>query len=196
MLTRLTYLVLTAHAQVSAARFFVPPIVLLTLFLVQLSTTPDVRAQAPPPTPEPIPTVAPVYAEPDWEPAHLEYPVGWGRAETASVQDLDSYTRCHREYGQIRDPVEREWRKMNCQVRRVVEGIVAASVGVALLTVAWAGFTYMLESQDQSSRGRSKMAVLTALGALCITLLSFVIAGLLDNGIIPHSPWATETLRR
>ena len=49
-------------------------------------------------------------------------------------------------------------------------------------------------SQDESKRGQTKVAVLTTFGALIIALLSFAITGMLDNGIIPHSPWATESL--
>ena len=176
---------------------FLLPVLSMTLMVLggHMAATPQ-AAHAQAPTPTPVPTVAPVYVDPDWEPSQLEYPVGWAEANAGNIEDTDRYIRCTSQYGLIRDPVEQSWRILNCHVRRVVEGVVAASVGVALLTTAWGGFTYMLESQDESKRGQTKVAILTTFGALTIALLSFVIAGMLDNGIIPHSPWATESLTR
>lgn len=193
MMTKL-YTAIYATNILAAARFLLPVLGLTLMVLNGLLAAPEVAHAQTPPTP--VPTVAPVYVDPDWEPAQLEYPVGWAEAQAGSIEDTDRYIRCVSKYGLIEDPVEQSWRNMNCHVRRVVEGIVAAAVGVALLTVAWGGFTYMLESQDESKRGQTKVAVLTTFGALIIALLSFAITGMLDNGIIPHSPWATESLTR
>lgn len=193
MMTRLNTAIRSINI-LAVGRIVLPVLALALALTVLAGHLGAAHAQAP--TPTPVPTVAPVYVDPDWEPAQLEYPVGWAEARAGNIEDTDRYIRCISQYGLIRDPVERSWRNMNCHVRRVVEGIVAAAVGVALLTTAWGGFTLMLESQDESKRGQTKVAVLTTLGALCIALLSFAIAGMLDNGIIPHSPWATESLTR
>ena len=193
MMTKLNNILFTAHASIHTGRWLIQPLVLFFVLLAGGHLPSIAWAQTPP---DPEPTVAPVYVEPDWQPTQIEYPVGWSEASVGQVEDSDRYIHCTRDHGTIRDSVEKSWRNVNCHVRRVVEGIVAASVGVALLTTAWAGFTYMLESQDTSKRGQSKMAVLTTLLALTVALLSYSIAGMLDNGIIPHTPWETESLTR
>ena len=152
----------------------------------------ETRAQEEKPTP--AGTVAPVVIDPSWQPSHLQYPVGWDRGDIARVSNIDRIIRCAQDLGI--EPVERSWREMNCQVRRVVEGVVAAAVGVALVTTAWGGFSLMLESQNERMRGQTKMLIMATALALCVAMLAYAFASMLDNGLIPHTPWATETFRR
>ena len=164
---------------------------LLAFAFATLRDPVPVMAQTPP---DAEPTVAPVVADPDWQPSQLQYPVGWERARSGSIRDSDRVLRCSESLAL--EPVQRSWREMNCQVKRVVEGITAAAVGVAILMVAWSGFTYMLEANDQRMKGQAKVAVLSTVMALCIVLLAYSFAALLDSGIIPHSPWETATFMR
>ena len=90
----------------------------------------------------------------------------------------------------VRSPHKRAeaWDFLNCEVKRTVEMVVAATVGVSLLGVAWAGI-HMISSPDAQGRSRGRQIMWAAIVGLVVGLCCYIFAGMIDLGVNFYVPW-------
>ncbi len=94
----------------------------------------------------------------------------------ASVQTPSPYRR------------DEAWGILNCEVKRSVEFVVAATVGVALFGVAWSGI-HIISAGSSEGRGRGKQLLWAAVVGVIVAMCCYIIASMIDLGISLRLPW-------
>ena len=145
-----------------------------------------------PPTPTPVPSPTPI-------PPVSADTVVYRPTEINPGPTTDIYrpvysrdTRCDEFRVSSPDGSMGEWDVLNCQVKRVVEGIVAVGVGVAILAVVWAG-VHMITSVDErgGSGDRVRRMITGTIFGVIAMLCCYILAGLVDLGLqfnLPGNP--------
>lgn len=80
------------------------------------------------------------------------------------------------------------WDMLNCEVKRSVEWVVAAIVGISIMGVAWGGI-HIITSGGSDERGRGKQIILSSVIGLVVGICCYTFAGLIDLGVNIHVPW-------
>ena len=80
------------------------------------------------------------------------------------------------------------WDMLNCEVKRSVEWVVAAIVGISVMGVAWGGI-HIITSGGSEERGRGKQIILSSVLGLVVGICCYIFAGLIDLGVSIHVPW-------
>jgi len=71
---------------------------------------------------------------------------------------------------------------------RVLTAMSYAAAGLAVFSIAWAGFVLMAEGSEERGGGRARSAVFLAVVGLVLVLSAKGIATLLRHGVIPSLP--------
>ena len=80
------------------------------------------------------------------------------------------------------------WDMFNCEIKRSVEWVVAAIVGISILGVAWGGI-HIITSGGSEERGRGKQIILASVLGLVVGICCYIFAGLIDLGVNIQVPW-------
>lgn len=80
------------------------------------------------------------------------------------------------------------WDMFNCEIKRSVEWVVAAIVGISIMGVAWGGI-HIITSGGSEERGRGKQIILSSVIGLVVGICCYIFAGLIDLGVNIHVPW-------
>ena len=110
---------------------------------------------------------------------HIDAPVRSGPRRCDEPAVRGSYKR------------EEAWDMLNCEVRRSVEMIVAATIGVGLFGFAWGGI-HIISSSDGQARARGRQVLWASIVGIVVAMCCYIFAGLVDLGVNFHVPWGIQ----